>query len=69
MKKRKFLGLMAPIVKRSIPHLVRLSSLYAMLDNVIGMEPEHLTAARAVVDYSERSARWIFQEKTGDKDA
>jgi hypothetical protein len=69
MKSRNFFGLLAPIIKRSIPHVLRLTGIYTVLDNAIGMRPEHLAAARAVVDYDERSAQWIFQQKTGDKEA
>jgi hypothetical protein len=69
MKGRKLFGLVGPIIKRSIPHTLRLTGIYTILDNAIGMGAEQLAAAEAVVDYSERSAQWAFQQSTGDKDA
>jgi Protein of unknown function (DUF3987) len=66
-KKRKFTGLLDPIVKRSLAHTLRLTMFYALLDNVSGMTPDHLAAAKTVVAYSERSAQWTFGQKLGDR--
>jgi hypothetical protein len=66
-KKRVFGGLLKPIVKRSIPHVLRLTMIYTLLDNSCLMEPKHLAAAVAVVDYAERSAKAIFGQQTGNK--
>ena len=43
--------------------------IHAILDNSNLINSDHLAAAIAIVDYAERSAQWIFQAKTGDKDA
>jgi hypothetical protein len=43
--------------------------LYAALDASTLIELKHLEAAIAFVDYCERCAQWIFQERTGDKTA
>jgi hypothetical protein len=43
--------------------------IYTLLDNSCLMEPRHLAAAVAVVDYAERSAKAIFGQQTGDKRA
>jgi len=69
VKKRTFGGLMGPIVKRSVPHVLRITMIYTLLDNSCLMKPEHLAAAIAVVDYAERSAKVIFGQQTGDKAA
>jgi Protein of unknown function (DUF3987) len=69
LKKRRFGGLIGPILKRSIAHTLRYAMLYAVLDNSSLIKPEHLDAAVAVVQYGERSAAWAFTEKTGDKNA
>jgi len=68
-RKRKLSGLIDPIIRRSLAHTLRLTMGYALLDNVIGMNPDHLAAARAVVAYSERSAQWTFGQKLGDRGA
>jgi Protein of unknown function (DUF3987) len=68
-KKRSFGGLLGPIVKRSVPHVLRLTMIYTLLDNSCLMKPKHLAAAIAVVDYAERSAKAIFGQQTGNKDA
>ncbi len=69
LKKRRFGGLLGPIVKRSIAHVLRLTMIYAILDNSNLLMPQHLQAAIAVVEYSERGASWCFGQRTGDKDA
>jgi len=43
--------------------------IYTLLDNSYLMEPRHLSAAIAVVDYAERSAKAIFGQQTGNRDA
>jgi hypothetical protein len=68
-RKRKFSGLIDSLVRRSFAHTLRLTMAYALLDNVTGMTPAHLAAARAVVAYSERSVQWTFGQKLGDKGA
>jgi hypothetical protein len=46
-----------------------LSDLYALLDCSAVVRVEHLKAALAVWKYCEDSARWIFETKTGNKQA
>jgi len=54
---------------RAEAHATRLAMLYALLDDSNRIEPNHLLAALALWDYSERSAAHIFGDKLGDKDA
>jgi hypothetical protein len=62
-------GILGAVTSRGAPQVLRLACLFALLDgrNVIG--PEHLTAALAVWDYCEASAREIFGEGSGDRDS
>lgn len=61
--------MLGPIIARSAPHVLRLAMLYAVLDASTLIELKHLQAALAFVDYCERCAQWIFQERTGNKTA
>jgi hypothetical protein len=45
---------------------MRLAALYAVMSWSHGIEREHLLAALALWDYSEKSARYIFGDATGD---
>jgi Protein of unknown function (DUF3987) len=56
-RKQKFSGLIDSLIRRSLAHTLRLTMGYALLDNVTGMTPAHLAAARAIVAYSERGAQ------------
>ena len=60
-------GIVGSIIARSDAHVLRLTMKYAILGRTTLMEPEHLEAARAVWDYCQRSAQWVFGEKTGNK--
>jgi hypothetical protein len=60
-------GLLGQIIARTESHVLRLTMLYTALDCSTLMEPKHLRAAIAFWDYCERSAKWIFAEKTGNK--
>ena len=62
-------GIVGSIIARSDAHVLRLAMLYTVLDNSTLIEPKHLNAAIAFWKYCERSATWIFGEKTGNKDA
>jgi hypothetical protein len=62
-------GIVGSIVARSDAHVLRLTMLFAVLDASSLMKPEHLKAAIAFWQYCERSASWIFGEKTGNKAA
>ena len=68
-KKDSGTGMIGPIIARSAPHVLRLAMLYAVLDASTLIEPRHVEAAIAFVDYCERCAQWIFQERTGNKAA
>jgi hypothetical protein len=59
-------GLLGHMVARAEAHVMRLSGLYALLDQspVVGIE--HLDAALAVWQYCEASARYIFGDSLGD---
>jgi hypothetical protein len=59
-------GLLGVLLARSDAQVVRLSLIYAVLDGSPDIQREHLEAALAVWDYSERSARWIFGDTLGD---
>lgn len=54
------------LVARNDAHTLRLSLLYALLDKSPVIMPEHLKAASAVWDYSERSLRYIFSAPDTD---
>jgi hypothetical protein len=60
-------GIVGSIVARSHAHVLRLTMLYTVLDNSTLMKPEHLRAAIAFWQYCERSAMWVFGQKTGNK--
>jgi Protein of unknown function (DUF3987) len=62
-------GIIGSIIARSDAHVLRLAMIYAVLDASSIILPEHLQAAIAFWRYCERSAMWIFGEKTGNKDA
>jgi hypothetical protein len=68
-RERKFSGLIDPFIRRSLAHTLRWTMGFCVLDGETAMRKEHLLAAIAIVEYSERSAQWIFGEKIGDKDA
>jgi DNA replicative helicase MCM subunit Mcm2 (Cdc46/Mcm family) len=62
-------GLLGAITARAEAQVLRLSLIYALLDLSTKVRPEHLRAALALWEYSERSARWIFVTATGDVNA
>ena len=62
-------GLIGAITARAEAQVLRLSMLYALLDCSVVVKVEHLKAALAVWDYCERSAQWIFESGTGNKNA
>jgi hypothetical protein len=59
-------GLFGAVVGRAEAQVVRLSSIYAVMDLSKSIEEEHLMAALAIWDYAEDSARYIFGDATGD---
>jgi hypothetical protein len=59
-------GLVGSLVARAEAHVVRLSLLYALIDGATAIHPHHLSAALALFEYAARSARFAFEEVTGD---
>ena len=62
-------GLLGALTARSEAQVVRLSLIFALLDNSPMIRREHLEAALAVWDYAEASVRCIFGDATGYPDA
>jgi len=59
-------GLLGAVIARAEAQVMRLACIYALLDEASVIRAEHLTAAIALWDYSEESARYIFGERLGD---
>ncbi|MFO0840855.1 MAG: bifunctional DNA primase/polymerase [Gemmataceae bacterium] len=59
-------GLFGAATSRAEAQVLRLSSIYALLDGSTTVRAEHLKAAIAVWQYAEDSARYIFGSSTGD---
>jgi len=59
-------GLAGAVIARAEAQVMRLASIYALLDRSALIRPEHLRAALAVWDYCEASARYIFGMAEGD---
>jgi hypothetical protein len=59
-------GLFGAVVGRAEAQVMRLAALYAVMGESHEIEGEHLLAALALWDYSEKSARYIFGDATGD---
>jgi hypothetical protein len=59
-------GLFGAVVGRAEAQVMRLAALYAVMGESHEIEREHLLAALALWDYSEKSARYIFGDATGD---
>jgi hypothetical protein len=59
-------GLAGAILSRAEAQVLRLTMLYAALDSTREIRIEHLRAALALWDYSERSAAFIFRDNTGN---
>jgi hypothetical protein len=62
-------GLFGAIIARAAAQTLRLSMLYAIADHSEEMRREHVESALAVWEYAEKSAREIFGDATGDRDA
>lgn len=60
------LGLVGAATSRAEAQVLRLSVLYASLDQSNTITAEHVTAALAVWEYAEASARWLFGDAVGD---
>ena len=59
-------GLAGSLTGRAEAHTLRLSLIYAALDRSPVVKKEHLLAALAVWDYSERSVLYVFGDSTGN---
>jgi hypothetical protein len=59
-------GLVGALLAREAPQIVRLSCLYALLDNTATVEVPHLNAAYALWRYCDASTRYIFGSLLGD---
>lgn len=59
-------GLFGAVVGRAEAQVVRLASIYAVMDKSRTIELPHLEAALALWQYAEESARYIFSDATGD---
>ena len=59
-------GLRGCLLARAEAHVLRLSLLYALLDESVLVRATHLIAALAVWDYCEASARYVFGDGLGD---
>jgi hypothetical protein len=62
-------GIMGFVTNRAEAQVLRLSVLYALLDEQSSVHEVHLRAGIALWEYAERSCRWIFGESTGNRDA
>jgi hypothetical protein len=62
-------GALGAVTARAEAQVLRLSGLYALLDESPWIDVCHLQAALALWDYSERSCRWVFGDRQGDPDA
>jgi hypothetical protein len=60
-------GLLGAVTSRSEAQVLRLSTLYAVLDGAAEVRIEHLLAGLAVWEYSAASARYIFGASSGDR--
>jgi len=59
-------GLSGGITSRAEAQVLRLSMIYALMDQSAVIRPEHLNAALAFWDYSDRSVSLIFRDQLGD---
>jgi hypothetical protein len=59
-------GLWGAVTGRAEAQVIRLASMFAILDRSYLIRPGHLLAALALWDYAEASARYIFGDSTGN---
>ncbi len=62
-------GFVAKVTQRASPYVLRLSCIFAVLDGQDVIGREHLEAALAVWQFCEDSAKYIFGERIGNKNA
>jgi hypothetical protein len=59
-------GLLGAVLSRAEAQVMRLATLYALLDRSAAIERAHLEAALAFWEYAEASARFVFGDALGD---
>ena len=59
-------GLVGSITARGEAQVIRLATLFALIDGTCTMQREHLRAALALWTYAEDSAHYIFGDRRGD---
>lgn len=62
-------GLYGAVTARAEAQVLRLSIIYAILDLSETITADHIKAAKAVWDYADRCAQYIFAGKTANRDA
>jgi 5S rRNA maturation endonuclease (ribonuclease M5) len=62
-------GMSGAVIGRAEAQVMRLSAIYALLDQSHLIRPEHHEAAMALWRYCEQSTRWIFGTSTGNRNA
>jgi hypothetical protein len=55
------------VLARDTSHILKIALIFAITDQALSIEIEHLKAALAVIDFCRDSARWIFGKATGNK--
>jgi hypothetical protein len=63
------LGLFGAVTSRAEAQVLRLSCVYALLDCSTTVALRHLTAALAVWEYCDESARFVFGDSVGERTA
>jgi len=61
------MGMLGAIISRAEPQVLRLASIYALLDKSSTIKRKHLEAALALWNYSAGSAKYIFGDTLGDE--
>jgi len=62
-------GMHGAVTARGEPQVLRISQLFAALDQTNQISVAHLEAAMAIWDYVDRTCRWIFGDIVGDRHA
>jgi len=62
-------GITDGLISRKEPTVIRIASIYAILDGSALIKLPHLEAALAIIDYYVETCRFIFGQKTGDNTA
>ena len=60
-------GLLGAMTARGTPIVRRLAVIYAVLDESLTVDVDHLLAAKALWDYGDESAAYLFGSKIGDQ--